>query len=269
MSALTLTLNALPSHSVDLSPLIPDRLAGLKKAAIESIALGSRGLQVADLFAVSGDDAQQLIFCNSSERLTHIGSGMTQGAITVEGDCGAYAGFGMRGGRIVVTGNAGPFAGSAMTAGGVEIRGNAGDFLGAALPGDKRGMRGGTIAVHGNTGDRAADRMRRGLILVAGDAGAYCASRMLAGTILVSGHLGMMPGFALRRGTLLLARQPPELPATFQDSGEHELLYLTLLETELKKEGERFGRFLPLGNRVRRYCGDIAIGGTGEILVIV
>lgn len=269
MSALTLTLRALPPHSVDLSPLIPDRLAGLNKAAIENIALGGRGLQVADLFSVSGDDAQQLIIRNSSARLTRIGSGMTQGAIAVEGDCGAYAGLGMRGGRIIVTGNAGPFAGSGMTAGGLEIRGDAGDFLGGALPGDKQGMRGGIIFVHGNAGDRAADRMRRGLILIAADAGAYCGSRMLAGTILVSGRVGIMPGFALKRGTLLLARQPPELPATFQDSGEHAFLFLTLLERELRRESGRFGRFLPLGNRVRRYCGDLANGGTGEILVFV
>jgi formylmethanofuran dehydrogenase subunit C len=269
MNGLTLTLNALPPHCVDLSPLIPDRLADLNKAAIESIALGDRGLQVADLFAVSGDDSRQLIIRNSSSRLDRIGAGMTQGAIAVEGDCGAYAGSGMRGGRIVITGNAGAFAGSAMTAGALEIRGNAGDFLGAALPGDKQGMRGGTIAVHGNTGDRAADRMRRGLILIAGNAGAYCGSRMLAGTMLVAGQVGMMPGFSLKRGTLLLARQPPELPATFQDSGEHELLFLALLERELKKESERFARLLPPGNRVRRYCGDLANGGTGEILVFV
>ena len=269
MSALTLTLNSLPSHSVDLSPLIPDRLTGLKKAAFESIALGSRALLVADLFAVTGDDAQQMIIRNSSDRLTRIGSGMTQGAITVEGNCGAYTGLGMRGGRIAVTGNAGPFSGNGMTAGGLEIRGDAGDFLGAALPGDKQGMRGGIIVVHGNVGDRAADRMRRGLILIGGDAGAYCGSRMLAVTILVSGLVGTMPGFGLRRGTLLFARQPPGLPATFQDSGEHALLFLTLLEKQLRRESERFARFLPLGNRVRRYCGDLAHGGTGEILVFV
>ena len=38
MSVLTLTLRALPPHSVDVSPLIPDRLAGLNKAAVENIA---------------------------------------------------------------------------------------------------------------------------------------------------------------------------------------------------------------------------------------
>jgi len=31
---------------------------------------------------------------------------------------------------------------------------------------------------------------------------------------------------------------------TFQDSGEHALLFLTLLERELRRESERFGRFL-------------------------
>lgn len=267
MSALTFTLRTNPPRAVDASPLIPDRLAGLNKSAVESIALGGRGSRVADLFAVSGNDAQQIIIRNSTQRLTRIGSGMTQGRITVEGDAGDCAGLGMRGGRIVVTGNAGPFAGNAMTAGEIEIRGNAGDFLGAALAGDKQGMRGGTIAVHGNAGDRVADRMRRGLILVAGDAGAYCGSRMLAGTVLVLGRMGTMPGFALKRGTLLVARQPPELPATFQDSGNHELLFLTLLEREMK-QSERFARFLPLGKRVRRYCGDLANGGTGEILVL-
>ncbi|HKQ25526.1 MAG TPA: formylmethanofuran dehydrogenase subunit C [Burkholderiales bacterium] len=268
MSALTLTLRALPTQNVDLSPVTPDRLAGLGKAAIENIALGSRA-SVADLFAVSGDDAQQMIIRNSSDRLTCIGGGMTQGMITVEGNCGAYTGIGMRGGRIDVTGNTGPFSGNGMTAGGLEIRGDTGDFLGAALPGDRQGMRGGIIVVHGNVGDRAADRMRRGLMLIGGNAGAYCGSRMLAGTILVSGRVGPMPGFGLRRGSLLFARQPPELPATFQDSGEHSLLFLTLLEKQLRRQGDRFARFLPLGNRVRRYCGDLARGGTGEILVLV
>jgi len=76
-----------------------------------------------------------------------------------------------------------------------------------------------------------------------------------------------MPGFSLKRGTLLLARMPEHLPATFQDSGEHSLLFLTLLEKQLQRDRETFSRFLPLGAKVRRYCGDLAWGGTGEILV--
>jgi hypothetical protein len=59
------------------------------------------------------------------------------------------------------------------------------------------------------------------------------------------------------------------LPATFKDSGEHALLFLTMLERELRRDSDRFASFLPLEHRVRRYCGDLANGGTGEILVLV
>jgi len=47
------------------------------------------------------------------------------------------------------------------------------------------------------------------------------------------------------------------------------LLFLELLDRELRRQNERFARFLPLGNSVRRYCGDLANGGTGEILVLI
>ena len=76
-----------------------------------------------------------------------------------------------------------------------------------------------------------------------------------------------MPGFSLKRGTLLLAHMPDSLPVTFQDSGEHSLLFLRLLEKQLQRDCESFARFLPFGQKVRRYCGDLAWGGTGEILI--
>ena len=41
------------------------------------------------------------------------------------------------------------------------------------------------------------------------------------------------------------------------------------LERELRRDSDRFASFLPLEHRVRRYCGDLANGGTGEILVLV
>jgi hypothetical protein len=65
---------------------------------------------------------------------------------------------------------------------------------------------------------------------------------------------------------LLLAHPPAEMPATFQDAGEHELLFLTLLAKHFEREGGPFETFLPLSNRVRRYCGDLATGGKGEML---
>lgn len=266
MAALTLTLRSAPARSIDLSPLTPERLTGLDMSAIGALPL-SGGLCVADVFDIDSGDAQQLVIRNSCDRLTHIGVATRSGTITVEGDCGAYAGLGLNGGRLDVNGNAGPFAGSGMKAGLIRIYGNAGDFAGGALEGDRQGMRGGTLAIHGDAGDRAGERMRRGLLLIGGNAGAYCGANMLAGTIFVAGKVGMMPGFSLKRGTLLLARMPDNLPVTFQDSGEHSLLFLTLLEKQLQRDRESFARFLPFSQTVRRYCGDLAWGGTGEILI--
>ena len=247
MTALTLALREKPVRDIDLSGLTPDRLAGLALSAIDAIRLPG-GQQVGNLFDIAAGDAQHLIIRNASERLTHVGAGMRSGTLTVEGNCGAYAGQALRGGKLIVTGNAG-------------------DFAGAATAGDRQGMRGGIIAIQGNAGDRAGERMRRGLILVGGDAGAYCGANMLAGTIFVAGEVGTMPGFALRRGTLLLGRKPQEISATFQDSGVHRLLFLTLLEKQLRREDPSFLRFLPVDRKVRRYCGDLACGGLGEMLV--
>jgi formylmethanofuran dehydrogenase subunit C len=266
MTALTLTLRARPARSVDLSALIPERLAGLGEAEIGALVLSGE-VRLADLFEITTGDASHLVIRNACDRLTHIGAAMRGGTITVEGDCGAYAGFGLRGGRLLVTGSTGPFAGSAMKSGSIQITGNAGDFAGGAPAGERRGMGGGILAIAGNAGDRAGERMRRGLLLIGGNAGAYCGANMLAGTIFVAGDVAAMPGFALRRGTLLLSHMPRGLPVTFQDSGEHSLLFLTLLEKQLQRDRRSFARFLPFRQKVRRYCGDLAWGGTGEILV--
>jgi formylmethanofuran dehydrogenase subunit C len=266
MSTLTLTLRTSPVRSTDMSALTPERLAGLNDAQIGALPLQD-GLCVADLFEVDAGDARHLVIRNSCDRLTHIGAAMRSGTITVEGDCGAYAGKGLNGGHLNVVGNASDFAGGAMRAGVITISGNAGDFAGGALAGDRQGMRGGLLAIHGNAGDRAGERMRRGLLLIGGNAGAYCGANMLAGTIFVAGNAGMMPGFSLSRGTLLLASMPEHIPVTFQDSGEHSLLFLSLLQKQLQRDGPAFARFLPFSRKVRRYCGDLALGGTGEILI--
>jgi formylmethanofuran dehydrogenase subunit C len=269
--SLIFTLRQKTGPEVDLSVLVPEALAGKSRGEIEALELrsGNRRLRLGALFEVGGGEGECLVIRNGASRLIRVGERMRDGEIRVEGDCGAFAGAGMRGGRLTIAGSAGDFAGCAMRGGVIEIRGNAGDFLGAALAGEGQGMRGGAIVVRGRAGDRVGDRMRRGLILIAGDAGAHCAARMLAGTILVKGRLGESPGLALRRGSLLLARQPSSIPATFQDSGEHPFAFLTLLERHLKTEGAPLADFVPLPRRARRYCGDLATGGFGEILVAI
>jgi formylmethanofuran dehydrogenase subunit C len=268
---LTLTLREATGPEVDLSPLVPDALAAQGPGGIEALELraGNRRLPVRELFEVGGGDAACIVIRDSSPRLIRVGAGMQSGEVRVEGDCGALAGIAMRGGRLVIDGSAGEYAGSGMRDGMIEIRGNAGDFLGAALAGDRHGMRGGVIVVRGSAGDRTGDRMRRGLVVVGGNAGAFCGARMLAGTILVKGAVGASPGFALRRGTLLIANPPIEMPAGFQDSGELPFAFLALLERFMGGAGAPLADFVPLAKRARRYCGDLAEGGLGEILVAV
>jgi formylmethanofuran dehydrogenase subunit C len=267
VNSLTLTLRLPPARALNMSPLTPDRLTGLNVRQIGQLSLTS-GHSVAEYFDIEPGDPEHLSIRNSCERLSHIGAGMRAGSIQVDGPCGDYAGLGMQNGSLHISGHAGHFAGSGMKAGLLEILGDAGDFAGGALDGDRQGMRGGLLAIHGNAGDRAGERMRRGLLLIGGNAGAYCGANMLAGTIFIAGQVGNMPGFALKRGTLLLARPPAQLPATFQDSGICTLLFLTLLKKQLDREHPSLSHLLPMENRVRRYCGDLATGGTGEILVL-
>ena len=271
MSILCLTLREAPAQRVDLSPLIPDRLAGKSPAEVAAIELatGNRRLRVDQLFAITGSFAQELEFRSACDKLDRIGAGMTHGRIAVRGHAGAYVGADMRGGVIEVHGNVGAYAASGMHGGLLHVTRDAGDFLGAGLPGDRRGMRGGTVVVGRNAGARVGDRMRRGMILIQGNAGDYCGSRMVAGTIAVAGGVGSFPGMGMRRGTLLLEQAPVELVATFNDCGEYPNAFLTLLVRSWRGLPGRFGT-LPDGRvRARRYMGDLANDGRGEILVWV
>lgn len=268
MSALTFTLKSQPQQRIDLSPLTPDHLAGKSLAEIGAIALvaGRQKLRADSVFDISGDNADDIVFADSCDKLDYIGHAMKRGRITIRGAAGDYLGLQMRDGAIEVHGNVGIFAASGLAGGLLHIHGNAGDFLAAAIPGERKGMKGGTVIVTGNAGDRVGDQMRRGLLLIEGDAGDYCASRMLAGTIGVLGQVGAYAGYGMRRGTLLLTR-PPALHATVQNCGTHTLPFLSLMFKSLAQLPSRFAQINK--NRVQRYAGDLANDGRGEILVLL
>ena len=265
---LTLTLKVPPPVPLDMSPLTPDGLAGKRRADIEALPLlaGKRALRVAELFEVEGDGAPHIVIRGGSPRLFRVGAGMTHGSLTVEGEVGMYAGAEMRGGALAIKGDAAAFAGCTMHGGVLHVGGHVGEFAAGPLPGARRGMDGGTMIVEGSAGDRAGDRMRRGMLLIGGDAGDYCGARMLAGTIAVRGVVGLGAGAAMQRGTLLLARMCPLL-GTFSDCGVHALSFLRLLRNYLVDAGPPFERFA-FGDTVRRFVGDRAYAGLGEILIL-
>ncbi|MGH7155534.1 MAG: formylmethanofuran dehydrogenase subunit C, partial [Acetobacteraceae bacterium] len=184
-------LRAPPDMRLDLSPLIPERLAELDQAAIEAIELGTKraSRRVGDVFRVhvsaSDEPVGTIHIEGGSHRFDRIGATMSTGDLTVEGDAGQYAGRRMSGGRLTICGNAGDWAGSCLSGGMLEIAGNAGTCLGGPLAGELAGMAGGVLMVRGDAGERAGDRLRRGLIVIEGSAGAAVASRMIAGTLVV------------------------------------------------------------------------------------
>jgi formylmethanofuran dehydrogenase subunit C len=263
MTQLTFTLKQPLSYSLDCTKLTPDLLKGLSINQIGAITLNNQ--LVSDLFEITGDDTENIAFKNSSYFLDNVGKNMTLGSITLEGDAGAYLGFGLKNGTIHCKGDAQAFAACNMVSGLLKIDGNTGDFLGGASSGLRKGMRGGTVIVKGNAGDRVGDQMRRGLILIEGNVGDYCASRMIAGTIGVLGTLGEYACFNMKRGTLLLTTLP-KLHATIQDCGFHTLPFLNLLFKSFKPYSSKF--FHIETQRVKRFVGDAACSGNGEILLI-
>jgi len=270
MSALVLTLKAPPRQRVDLSPLTPDRLRDVALGDIARIELasGNRRIPAGDLFAVAAGDPGELVIRNATSRLDFIGRDMRGGTIAVEGDAGAYLGQGLRGGSLRVSGSVGPWAAAEMQGGSIVVAGDAGDFLGGALPGAMRGMSGGMVAVRGRAGERAGDRMRRGIIVVHGAAGAYAGSRMIAGTLAVlGGGSGAYPGLGMKRGTLIFRALPASLLPSFVDCGTHDMGFLALLGRTLRDLDSGFGTNEAFATRVRRYVGDLATDGKGEILV--
>jgi formylmethanofuran dehydrogenase subunit C len=81
----------------------------------------------------------------------------------------------------------------------------------------------------------------------------------------VRGRVGLLPGFAMKRGTLLLG-QDAELPATFNDCGSHDLMFLRLFARHVAEAAPDGAAILPVATRVRRFVGDRGNGGLGEIL---
>jgi formylmethanofuran dehydrogenase subunit C len=266
VAALTFELKGAPGERLDLSPLTPERLDGLKAGEIEALAVGTTRvpLAVGDAFKVKGKDAGEIRFAGTDARCDKIGAGMKTGTILVEGDTGAYLGAGMKRGRIEVSGNAGALAGASMAGGAIAISGDAGERAGGINVGETLGMKGGVLTIGGNAGALLGERMRRGLVVVSGDAGAYAGGRMVAGTILFQQGVGANAGFGLRRGTLIFVQEPKDLLPTFGDCGVLEFDYLRLLEHWLRANETP----IDLGARARRLMGDMAVLGKGEMLIL-
>lgn len=262
---LILRLRGAPDQRLDMSPLVPGNLARKSEREIAAIEIHTtrQRVSVGELFDVSGSDAAVIVIEGGSQRFDNVGAGLDGGTLAVEGDVGNKAGRGMTGGTLTIRGDAGHWAGSGLSGGVLEVGGDAGDRLGGAFPGESQGMDGGAVIVRGNAGERAGDRQRRGIIVVEGDVGPNAASRMLAGSLVVCGKASGRTGYLMRRGTVVLGSG--ELAATFADTGVHDLVAMRLLGRHLGSYSRPSATML--ARPLRKYSGDLAVLGKGEVFI--
>ncbi|HTU16730.1 MAG TPA: formylmethanofuran dehydrogenase subunit C [Gemmataceae bacterium] len=263
----TLTLKESPNVPLEAECLSPDVIAPLRRDEIAALPvfLGKRQHRLEDFFTVEGDGGDELEIHGDVGRVKWIGRGMTRGKITLRGNAGMHLGAYMKGGSIEVRGNAGDWVGAEMKGGLIRIVGDAGGQIGAAYRGSLAGMNGGTILVEGSAGIEIGMRMRRGVIAIKGPVRDFAGLQMKGGTLFLLGGAELRTGAWMIRGTIVSGKPIPLLP-TFAYDCTYQPAFLRLYTRYL----HTLGLSLPCppgDGGYRRYSGDAAVPGKGELLV--
>jgi formylmethanofuran dehydrogenase subunit C len=194
-------------------------------------------------------------------------TGEPNGSIRLEGDLQLVDKLAaeLSEGEVIVDGSVGREAGLALAGGALDIRGDAGPRAGAAQLGFKRGMTGGELVVRGSAGAAAGSGMRRGLIVIGGQAAEQTGLGMIAGNVVVFGSAGADSGLWSKRGSVVVlgAITPPQ---TYSYACTYQPVHLRLLLTRLRVRYGLAVRPRHLNGFYRRYSGDMAESGKGEIL---
>jgi formylmethanofuran dehydrogenase subunit C len=261
---LTLTLKESLTVPLEAECLSPDVLAALAREATTAlpVMLGKRQHQLGDFFAIEGEPGEEIEIRGDASKVKWIGRDMTRGRIRIVGNAGMHLGAYMKGGTIEVTGNAGDWVGGEMSGGLIHVRGSAGGQLGSAYRGSASGMSGGTILVEGSAGIELGMRMKRGLIAVRGPVRDFAGLQMKGGTILLMGGAELRTGAWMQRGTIIALKPVKPLP-TFSFACTYRPSFLSIYAKHLKTLGFE----LPTAGMYRRFIGDAAVPGKGELLV--
>jgi formylmethanofuran dehydrogenase subunit C len=276
MKELLLTPKKLPKLPLEAEVITSDSVAGktLKEVRALPVYVGNTAQTLGKYFEIKGRTAKapsdQLIAIQGEcENVKYIGAGMTAGRLIVEGCVGMHVGAEMEGGELIVTGSASNWAGAEMKGGLLRIHGDAGHQLGAAYRGSPEGMTGGVIIVGGDVGLEAGAFMRRGMLIIHGNVSPFLGVHMNGGEIFVFGKVARRFGAEAKgNGGFIACFGEVEsiLPTYVYDTTfrpDFMKLYLRKLRDQLGIEAA--GKYIETS--FRRYRGDIAIGGTAEILV--
>jgi formylmethanofuran dehydrogenase subunit C len=264
---IVLTLKEQPNVPLEAEVVSPDVLAGLDHDAVRALPvfLGKRQCRLDDFFEVEGAASDELEIRGDARKVKWIGRGMTRGRITIDGNAGMHLGAYMKGGTIEVSGNASDWVGAEMSAGLIHIRGNAGGQIGAAYRGSPWGMQDGTILIDGRAGLEVGMRMKRGIIVVRGPVRDFAGLQMKGGTIVLMGGAELRTGAWMIRGTII-SLEPVHLMPTFAYACAYNPVFVRLYAKYLESVGFSLP-YEPGAGSYRRYTGDAAVPGKGEILV--
>ncbi len=267
MNSIVLTLKESPTVPLEAECLSPDVFAPLRRDEIAALPvfLGKHQHGLDDFFTVEGDGGDEMEIRGDVGRVKWIGRGMTRGKIRIVGNAGMHLGASMKGGSIEVTGDAGDWVGAEMTGGSIHIRGNAGGQLGAAYRGSLSGMNGGTILVEGSAGMEIGMRMKRGILAVKGPVRDFAGLQMKGGSLFLLGGAELRTGAWMIRGTIVCGKPIPLLP-TFSHACTYSPTFLRLYDRRLHERGFSLPHRLGEGG-YRRYSGDSAVPGKGELLI--
>jgi formylmethanofuran dehydrogenase subunit C len=264
---ITLTLKDQPNVPLEAEPISPDVFASKTLAEICSlpIFLGKRQCRLDDFFTVEGEPGDLISVRGDASRVKWIGHGMTRGRIEIQGNAGMHLGAHMTGGTIEVTGNVSDWIGAEMKGGLIRVSGNAGGQIGAAYRGSLAGMKGGTILVGGSAGLEVGMRMRRGTIVIQGPVRDFAGLQMKGGTIFLLGGAEIRTGAWMIRGTIV-SLTPLKMLPTFLPACDYNPSFMGIYAKFLA----RLGIDIPYrrdDGAYRRFVGDSAVPGKGEILV--
>jgi formylmethanofuran dehydrogenase subunit C len=126
-------------------------------------------------------------------------------------------------------------------------------------------MTGGELIVRSSAGAEAGAYMRRGLVAIGRAAGDRAGLGMIAGTVIVCGRAGPEAGLWSKRGSVV-ALGPITPPATYVYACTYQPVHLRLILTRLRAHHGLSIHRRHLAGLFRRYSGDFAELGKGEIL---
>ncbi|MFA7694908.1 MAG: formylmethanofuran dehydrogenase subunit C [Methanoregula sp.] len=209
MATVTLKPTKTPELMLEANSITPDAFAGKTASQISDLECreGKTYVRIGDFFEVSGNAGAtaaetDIVVAGDCTRVKYIGSKMTAGTVTVNGNADMYVGGWMKGGKIHITGNVHSFCGIGMEGGEILVDGDAQNHVGCAYRGDWRGMKGGTIRIRGSAGNDIGTFMLGGTIIIEKDVFIHVSTHAEGGTVIIKGDVEGRVGGQMVKGDM-------------------------------------------------------------------